>query len=319
MENYRGLWQLKLPRDEARLELEVRGGPSGPPDELWRLLPAFLRGKPIAPVAKLRTVRQGLRYRENDELVADVTIDSVNVMVDRRVARSFRELEAELLNGDAKALRRIEKTLRRAGARKTAGRPKLFQALNLPAPEPPGKPGRSAAPIEHVAAAFVEQYRVILFHDPGTRLGSDVEDLHQMRVATRRFRAFLRAALPLLDPEWSESLRVELGWLGGALGPVRDIDVLSDYLRQDEAGLDPRTLRAARRLFNELEAERAEARAAMLERLESDRYLDLLDRLEEAGRAPHVRRGQEPVAELPRKEGVPAASEGGDGTRRRAG
>ena len=47
-----------------------------------------------------------------------------------------------------------------------------------------------------------------------------------MRVATRRMRAILRAARPLLDPEWVRSLRAELGWLGGALGPVRDLDVL---------------------------------------------------------------------------------------------
>ena len=51
-----------------------------------------------------------------------------------------------------------------------------------------------------------------------------------MRVATRRLRAFLRAGSELLDPEWSEPLRDELKWLGGALGPVRDLDVLVEHL-----------------------------------------------------------------------------------------
>ena len=39
-----------------------------------------------------------------------------------------------------------------------------------------------------------------------------------MRVATRRLRAFLRAARPLLDLEWAESLREELAWLGRPSG-----------------------------------------------------------------------------------------------------
>jgi CHAD domain-containing protein len=113
-----------------------------------------------------------------------------------------------------------------------------------------------------------------------------------MRVATRRFRAFLRAARPLLEREWADSLRAELGWLGGALGPVRDIDVLGEYLREDEEGLDPRTRRAARRLFAELDRERDEARSSMLEALESPRYFTLLDRLEEAAQAPRLAEGE---------------------------
>ena len=70
----------------------------------------------------------------------------------------------------------------------------------------------------------------MLAHDPGTRLGTESEELHQMRVATRRLRAFQRAGSELLDPEWSESVRDELKWLGGALGTVRDLDVLVEHL-----------------------------------------------------------------------------------------
>ena len=45
------------------------------------------------------------------------------------------------------------------------------------------------------------QQRAILAHDPGTRLGADPENLHQLRVATRRLRAFLRVGRRLVDPE----------------------------------------------------------------------------------------------------------------------
>ena len=75
------------------------------------------------------------------------------------------------------------------------------------------------------------QYRAIVEHDAGTRLGRDPEELHKMRVATRRLRAFLRTGRPLLDADWAEALRLELRWLGGVLGPVRDLDVLIGHLR----------------------------------------------------------------------------------------
>ena len=59
----------------------------------------------------------------------------------------------------------------------------------------------------------------------GTRLGTDDEDVHQMRVTMRRLRAFLRTARPMLALDWAESLRIELQWLGGMLGLVRVRDL----------------------------------------------------------------------------------------------
>ena len=121
-------------------------------------------------------------------------------------------------------------------------------------------------------------------HDPGTRLGRDPEELHQMRVATRRMRAILRAAAPLLDPEWVRSLRAEVGWLGGALGPVRDLDVLVAHLRADAHRLGEGDERAFLVLLRSLSAEHDADRAAMLEVLrrsplrEADRAARARDR-----------------------------------------
>jgi CHAD domain-containing protein len=133
------------------------------------------------------------------------------------------------------------------------------------------------------------QVAELIAHDPGTRLGADPEELHQVRVATRRLRAVLRAARPLLDPAWTESLRAELAWLGGALGPVRDFDVLIERLVVEIAHLEPDERRAARTFLRDFESERASARSAMLEVMTSPRYDRLLDRLEAAAVAP---RGQ---------------------------
>jgi CHAD domain-containing protein len=298
VEKGKGLWQLKLPRGANRLELELPGGPAGPPPEMRELLTPYLRGAPLEAAAKLRTRREGVRVHELDGAVADVTIDAVTVLDGRRTARAFQELEVELLSGNGKALNRIGKVLRAAGATQGDGRPKLFQALDLEAPAAIAPPAPEAPPSEHLKAMFRTQYLAIVAHDPGTRLGTDPEELHQMRVATRRLRAFLRAARPLLDLEWAESLRSELAWLGGVLGPVRDLDVLSERLLEDAAGLDPVEQRALRRFLRLLDSEREHHRAELLEAMRSERYLQLLARLENAAVEPRLTGEEIPLGEI---------------------
>lgn len=144
----------------------------------------------------------------------------------------------------------------------------------------------SATPVEHVRASLDQRVRALLAHEPGTRTGEDIEDLHQMRVAVRRMRATLKAARPLLDAGWADDLRAELGWLGGALGPVRDLDVLLLRLRREIADLPSEEQAAGGALLDALERERTTARAAMLEALTAPRYFGLLERLAEAVSAP---------------------------------
>lgn len=278
VEDGAGLWQLKLPKGGAtRIELEQAGPPARPPLELTSLLVAYLRGRDVVPVARLRTRREGVRAHG-----AEIVHDSVSVMDGQHVTRRFREVEVELLEGDERTLRRLEKELRRAGAAATGPlRPKLYRALDLADPVEPVVVPEGATPGVALGIALGEQYRRILVHDPGTRLGSDPEDLHQLRVATRRLRAFLRVGRPLLDVAWAEDLRAELGWLGRVLGPVRDLDVLIERLETEIAGLGD-DADAATGLLVELDAERATGRQAIVDALSSDRYLALLDRLEHA-------------------------------------
>ena len=144
----------------------------------------------------------------------------------------------------------------------------------------------SATPVDHLRASLDQRLRALLTHEPGTRTGEDIEDLHQMRVAVRRMRATLKAARPLLDAAWSDDLRAELGWLGGALGPVRDLDVLLLRLHREIASLPPDEQNAGGVLLDALERERTTARAAMLEALTAPRYFGLLERLAETVSAP---------------------------------
>ncbi|MEJ3656814.1 CHAD domain-containing protein [Actinomycetes bacterium KLBMP 9759] len=142
------------------------------------------------------------------------------------------------------------------------------------------------APAHHVRAALDLRLRALLAHDPGTRTGEDIEDLHQMRVSVRRMRAALKAARPLLDTVWADGLRAELGWLGGALGPVRDLDVMLLRLRGEIAELPEAERAAGETLVAALDQQRVAARATMLAALDAPRYTALLERLADAIRLP---------------------------------
>ena len=284
VENGRGLWQLKLPEGAARREIEAPGGPARPPNEIADLLPALVRGRDLAPVAKLKTRREGVRV-SNGGGAAEVVHDAVTILDARRVVGRFDELEVELVEGEDNALGPIGKTLRRAGARVGEFVPKVFRVLGKPAPDTaPALAGEA----EVLREALAEQVREILTHDPGTRLGSDPEELHDMRVAVRRLLAFLKTAEDALEPEWRDDLRARLKWLGGELGPVRDLDVLTDRLRDEATSLDEPEARATGRLVDGLEKDRQQARSAMVASLRSDPYYELLDDLEEAARTPRI-------------------------------
>jgi CHAD domain-containing protein len=284
VENGRSAWQLKLPQAGARLELEALGGPRAIPEGLAELLTGLVRGQPLDRLVTLRTRRSGIRVEEEGEPVADVVLDRVAVLEGRRVTSRFEELEIESVNGDTRALERLGAVLREAGAVARSGTPKALRVAPLP---PAGTPSRTPGPEqERVAAVLREQVAELVARDPGTRLGVDPEELHGFRVATRRLRAALRSARPLLDRAWADELRGELAWLTRAAGPVRDLDVLIEQLEDERARLPDNERKSAGELVAALVAERATARERLLATLSDERYTRLLDRLEEAAAAP---------------------------------
>jgi len=223
-------------------------------------------------------------------------------MKDGAVLQRFRELEIEQVNGKDGTLPDLERQLRRAGAEDHDGRPKLFRALSLvvPSPEPPSASDASA--VAHVKWALARHVRWLLAHDPGARLGREPESLHQMRVATRQLRAVLRAARPLFVPEWADSLREELRWLGQLLGPARDLDVQLAYFREESAALDARDRRPLTPFITHLEAQRNHVQEVLLNELKSERYLDLIRRLQQAAHDPTVVESTVTLRDLAKQE-----------------
>jgi CHAD domain-containing protein len=80
----------------------------------------------------------------------------------------------------------------------------------------------------------------------------------------------------LMQPDMAVGLRFELAWLGGALGEVRDLDVLLIRLRARAQGLASRDAHAAKRLLASLAESREESHAALMDALRSPRYGELL-------------------------------------------
>ncbi len=160
--------------------------------------------------------------------------------------------------------------------------------------------GRDSS-IRELAMAVIRRNLVeLLRREPGTRLGDDVEELHDMRVAARRLRAALSLFSPYLRPEFDE-MREDLRWVAAALGQVRDLDVqLAEILSWKEQ-LDPHDSDALEPLISELNRRRDAARGSMLAVLDADRYekfiaefsglLTVPVELDESGRAVNIAPG----------------------------
>lgn len=142
--------------------------------------------------------------------------------------------------------------------------------------------------VEHVKWALAQHVRWLLAHDPGTRLGTEIESLHQMRVAARRLRAVLRTARPILLFEWVTSLDQELDWLSELLGPARDLDVQIAYFMEESIGLDARDRAPLEQFISHLRFQRDAAQQLILSELTSARYLELIRRLQQAAQEPSV-------------------------------
>ncbi len=285
-ERKRVCWQLMIPRNTSRLELEISSGRSTPPEPFSDLLFGVLRHKPLNPMVKLRTLRSGIKMQRNDHPIAEVVLDRVAILDDRRVAGRLNEVHVEPYSDNGKDLSALEKSLRESGAQDGDLRPQVAQALHLNFPSHSRNVPLGHSPLEYLPVIMQKHYLDILLHDPGTRLGQDSEELHQMRVGFRKFRSFLRAAQAMLVPEWYANLQGELKWIGDILGTVRDFDVLSSRLGNEAKFLSPSERVRFDHVLATLRTQGSHARNQLLLALRSDRYLSLLTQLEQAVQTP---------------------------------
>ncbi|CAN5126777.1 hypothetical protein BH24ACT19_BH24ACT19_04300 [soil metagenome] len=120
-------------------------------------------------------------------------------------------------------------------------------------------------------AVLRRQFATMRAYEAGSRLGEDPEEVHDMRVATRRMRAAIKLFQDAL-PERARWARDELKWVAGALGGVRDLDVQLEQIEEWSEGADEEGLEALSRTGKALERQREEARELLIEALDSARY-----------------------------------------------
>jgi inorganic triphosphatase YgiF len=293
-------WAVKLPAasrgpELVRRELHFEGAPGRPPAAALDLLLGMTRREPLAPIVELRTVRDEVRLLDGaGRTLVAVTNDLVAALEGGEVARRFREVEVEFAaDCPREVVEAIEQRLSRAGTGPSHRVAKHVRALGLEAGIAPELALPELGPDAPVGAALglalARSVVSLVRHDPGARLDEDPEDVHQMRVATRRLRSHLKSFAPLLAEGWAEALREELRWLGQELGRVRDADVLAQRLAASSRALAEAEARAAKDLLDHLAAARRDERARLLASLRSPRYLALVESLVEAARAPALR------------------------------
>ena len=254
-------------------------GDDGP---VGRRLRAIVGSRRLHEVLQVRTRRRPFALRVGGADVAEIALDDTMIVVGTgQRPMQLRRVEVEVHPEWLDALEPIVEQLRRSCGLQPAHLSKFEAGLLALGEEIPGTPDLGPTDVSaestmgDVAFAVLRrQLAVVQAKEPGTRLGEDPEELHDMRVATRRLRAALSMFEAVL-PVRAQVFREELGWLARLLGSVRDLDVQLEGLAGLSAagvhttadGHDPLV-----ELEALLERERGVARTDMLNGLDSVRW-----------------------------------------------
>lgn len=92
---------------------------------------------------------------------------------------------------------------------------------------------------EALRVILLHDFEVMLKHRDAAYQGTDIEGVHQMRVAVRRMRSVLSLYRNSLDRDQAKAWRDEMRWLAGRLGHARDLDVFISEGLADTSGKLP--------------------------------------------------------------------------------
>jgi triphosphatase len=194
------------------------------------------------------------------------------------VATSKLERALELAGGPREDTRGGSADSRGVGSSGSSGSPGASGPAAA-APEPPrlivGKtPGVTADDLLAEAGRKVLRFHLarMLAKEAGTRTGEQSEDLHGMRVATRRMRAAWRVYGDAFRIGRTKRLRGRLREVAGRLGAVRDLDVLVEALEAHRTSLPAAEGAALAPLVEAWSANREAARVLLLRALDAPWY-----------------------------------------------
>ena len=252
------------------LEVELKRGDEAP---LTKLVEVFDRDHALRPVSRSKLARAVKAIR--------ASMPSMPPELQQR----WLDAPPELLSGKMKGRAADAGDVEPADA--AASEPPSLPAEAPPAVQVGPKPGPRTIGVVAEDSLPEAARKVLQFHfskmqrrEAGTRTGTDAEDLHDMRVATRRMRAAWRVFDGAFRASKTKKLRRHLERLADRLGAVRDLDVLIEGLEaygialdEDErSGLDP--------VFSVWRRQRAAARTQLIGELDSDRYVTFVKEMD---------------------------------------
>lgn len=218
----------------------------------------------------------------------------------------INRVEVEAAGGEAEALQPFVEELREECGLGPSVESKFGSGLRARGLQPPVEPDLGPTQVDdsltlgEVAYAVMRrQFAKFLLHEPGVRLGEEPEELHDMRVASRRLRSAFQsfeAALPAREQRFEP----ELKHLAAVLGEVRDLDVQLEQLDEWLSGAPEEDRAPLEELREALLERRRTARERMLSELDSQRYerlVDTLSRMLRLGPSRRNRLARAPVAE----------------------
>ena len=212
--------------------------------------------------------------------VGEVVLDATSILLvdEDEPTLQLRRVEIETTEDSSAALKSFVDSMRDALKLRPAFESKYEAGIEHAGLTPtlapdfgPTSVKRSSTAGDLAFAVLREQFAEMLRHEPGVRLGEDPENLHDMRVATRRMRAAMKLFRDAL-PERCQWFRDELKAFAKVLGDVRDIDVLIQDQERQTAEADEERCDSLENITKWLEKERDAARKTLLETLDSERY-----------------------------------------------
>ncbi len=124
-----------------------------------------------------------------------------------------------------------------------------------------------------IGARWEEVWKAV----PRAAAGTDIEGVHDVRVASRRLRAAMDVAAPAFPASWYKPLHQVAKEITSELGEVRDRDVMLEYLNAEREAAPPNERPGIDRLIARIDRERVAARAEMESFLEELEHRGLRD------------------------------------------
>jgi CHAD domain-containing protein len=300
-------------RREISEELSFAGveglGSTGPVGSRVRLLVGERR---LGELFEIQTRRRAHPLSENSgDPAGELAVDGVEIPIPGAEPVLLHRVEIELAQDgykepakeadketdkEAGKLESFVLELREACSLTPALESKFGAGLRARELAPPGEPELGDESVDasltlgEVAYAVMRrQFAEFLRHEPGVRLGEDAEEVHDMRVASRRLRAVLQNFEPALS-EKALRFEPELKHFAAVLGEVRDLNVQLGRIETWIPGSPEEDRGALEELRAALDTEREAARERMIAELDSKRYERLVDTFSRALRLGPSRR-----------------------------